>query len=154
MDPDYDRNLEPEIDRELKGLGELRAPDSLMRRVFAELELRAQVPWYRRRWQHWPVAWQCAVGALLLVVVGGLGFGAVQLLQMGSVTSALRQGEIWLSGFSAVGRAVAILLNAGVLLFKQLGAGLIAACLIATALLYAICVGLGSVCFRLAVTNR
>ena len=150
MDPDYDRQLESEIDRELKGLGEIQAPDSLMRRVFAVLEQRAELPWYRQRWLYWPLGWQLAVSSLLLALFVGLCLGSMQLLQTDSVAGALQPVQVWLSGFSAAGHALSVLANAGALLFKQLGTGLIAACLIAVGLLYAIGIGLGSLCFRLA----
>ena len=154
MDPDYDKNLESEIDRELKELGELQAPDSLMRRVFTVLEDRAELPWYRRRWLYWPLGWQCAAASLLLVLVVGLGIGSLLLLRTDSIANALQPIQVWLSGLSAAGHAIGVLANAGGLLFKQLGTGLIAACLVAAALLYAIGIGLGSLCFRLAAIRH
>jgi hypothetical protein len=76
----------------------------------------------------------------------------------------LAQGEVfisathkvggWLSGASALGNAVGILLGALALAVKQLGTEFIVAALVAVAIGYAICLGVGSVCVRLAFARR
>ena len=56
MDSSYEKRLEQEIDRELKGLRELRAPEALVGRVLRAIAQPVCLPWYRRSWQTWPMA--------------------------------------------------------------------------------------------------
>ena len=60
MNSEYEKRLEAEIERELKGLPELTAPGTLVSRVMAAIEQRADRPWYRQPWQAWPVALRAA----------------------------------------------------------------------------------------------
>jgi hypothetical protein len=63
--------LERLVDRELRKLPAPRAPRSLLPRVIAAAEQRANRPWYARAWVTWPVAWQVASVALLFALAGG-----------------------------------------------------------------------------------
>jgi hypothetical protein len=150
MNPDYDRQLEAEISRELKALPELAAPAALMNRVMAVIEQRATVPWYRRSWQTWPAALQTASLVGLLALFGGLCLGGWELSQTEAATLALHRVSEWFSGLSVIGNTFNVLVNAAVLAVKKLGTGFIIACLVLVGLGYALCVGLGTVYFRLA----
>jgi len=154
MNPDYDKRLEAEISRELKALPELAAPVALVNRVMAALEQRATVPWYRRSWQTWPVAMQAASLVVLLALFGGLCLGGWQLSQTGTATLALHRVGEWFSGLSMIGNTFNVLVSAAVLVVKKLGTGVIATCLVAAGIGYAMCVGLGTVYFRLAFAKR
>ena len=59
--------LERLVHRSLSGLPDRRAPRSLENRVFAELQRRASLPWWRNSYAHWPVA---ARGAFLVASAG------------------------------------------------------------------------------------
>ena len=154
MQPEYERELEAEIDRELKRLPELSAPHTLVSRVRLAIEGRPDVAWYRQPWQMWPAALRIGTLVTLLVLFGGLCL-AGQRLEHGEefIGAAHRLGH-WLSGVSALGKAVSVLLGAAVLAVKQIGAGCIVAALVAVALGYAMCLGLGTVCVRLAFARR
>ena len=154
MNPDYNKQLEAAISRELKALPELTAPAVLANRVMATLEQRARVPWYRRSWQTWPVAMQAASLVVLLALFGGLCLGGWQLSQTGTATLALHRVGEWFSGLSMIGNTFNALANAAVLVMKKLGTGVIVACLLAVGTGYAVCVGLGTVYFRLAFAKR
>ena len=85
MNPDYDKQLEAAISRELKALPELAAPAALASRVMAAIEQRARVPWYRRSWQTWPVALRrcfvrCAAGAVCGSLFWRLAVGTLATL--------------------------------------------------------------------------
>jgi hypothetical protein len=54
----------------------------------------------------------------------------------------------------ALGNTVSVLLGAVVLAVKQLNTGIIIAVLAALAVGYAICLGLGTVCVRIAFARR
>jgi hypothetical protein len=54
----------------------------------------------------------------------------------------------------ALGNAVGAVLGAGLLAVKHFGTGFIVAALVALVLGYAMCLGLGTVCVRLAFARR
>jgi hypothetical protein len=66
--PESEKNLERFIHSALRDLPPRRAPRSLESRVFAELERRAALPWWRQNFAHWPVAARAA----FLVASAGL----------------------------------------------------------------------------------
>ena len=154
MNPDYEKRLEVEINRELKALQELAAPPALANRVMAAIGQRARVPWYRRSWQTWPAAWQAASLAVLLALFGGLCIGGWELSQTRTATLALHRMGEWLSGLSMVGHTLNVLANAALFAVKKLGTGVIVACLVAVGTGYAMCIGAGTVYFRLAFAKR
>ena len=154
MNPQYERELEAEIARELKGLPQLPAPHTLVSRVMLAIEGRANVAWYRLPWQMWPVALRLGSLVILLALFGGLCFAAGRLTQGEAFVGAAHNLGQWLAGISALGNAVGVLLDAAALAVKQLGTGFIVAALLAVAAGYAMCLGLGTVCVRLALARR
>ena len=50
--------LQQRIDRELKSLPGLRAPETLLPRVLAAVRHWADRPWYARAWFTWPMWWR------------------------------------------------------------------------------------------------
>ncbi len=154
MNPDYDKQLEAAINRELKTLPELTAPSALANRVMAAIGQSARVPWYRRSWQMWPAAWQAASLVVLLALFGGLCLGGWQLSQAEVTTFALHRVAEWFYGLNVIGNTFSALINAAVLVAKKLGTGFIVACLVAMGTGYAMCIGLGTVYYRLAFAKR
>jgi hypothetical protein len=118
------------------------------------IEGRANVAWYRQPWQRWPAVLRTAALVILLALFGGLCFAGWQLAQDEAFIGATHKVGGWLSSVSAVGNAVSVLLGAVVLAVKQLGTGFIVAALVAVAAGYAMCLGLGTVCVRLAFAHR
>ena len=154
MNPDYDKQLEAAISRELKALPELSAPTALASRMMAAIEQRARVPWYRRSWQAWPVALQAASLVVLLALFGGLCYGSWQLSQTGTATLALHRVGEWFSGLGVIQNTFNVLVNAAVVVVKKLGTGVIVACLVMVGTGYAMCIGAGTVYYRLAFAKR
>jgi len=154
MREEYEKRLEADIDRELKGLPELIAPHTLVLRVMAAIEKRLNLPWYRRSWQMWPVGLQVISMGVLLAVFGGICFGTWKLTQLESFSSAMQQAGGWFSGIKALGHAAYVVFNAGILMMKHLGTGFIIACAVALALGYAACVSLGTLYVRLGLARR
>lgn len=68
--PENEQQLEQLVQRAVRDLPPRRAPRSLELRVRAEIERRAQLPWWRRSFGHWPVAARGAFVVLSLAVVG------------------------------------------------------------------------------------
>jgi hypothetical protein len=154
MNPDYDKQLETAISCELKALPELAAPTALANRVMAAIGQRARVPWYRRSWQTWPAALQAASLVVLLALFGGLCLGGWQLSQTGTATLALHRMGEWFFGLGVIGNTFNVLVNAAAVVVKKLGTGVIVACLVAVGTGYAMCIGVGTVYFRLAFAKR
>ena len=130
--------LERLFDRTLRELPARRAPPTLESRVFAELERRASLPWWRRSFTHWPLA---ARAAFLLICAAAAGLaiagGATASADIRSLYWAHEIGALVASGGSLVG------LLAGIALPLWFYQG-IAVC----AVLYATLFGLGAVLYR------
>lgn len=154
MNPDYEKRLEAEIQRQLEGLPDLPAPVTLATRVMSRVGARLSLPWYRRPWPLWPTPMQAVLLILLLGLFGGLCFASWKLMQADSLTASLHRLGGWFSAFGALWGAFTALLGAIVIVIKQLGTGFIIGCLVAIGLGYALCLGLGSFCVRLALARR
>ena len=154
MSFDYEKRLEAEVDRELKRLPELTAPQTLMLRVTAAIEKRPSLPWYRQSWQMWPLPLQAASFVLLMALFGLLCFGTWKLSHAESFAAAMQPPLNWLSGLGAIWHVLTVVLNSVALAVKQLGTGILIACAAALAMGYAMCVGLGTVYLRLALARR
>ena len=154
MDSSYEKRLEQEIDRELKGLRELRAPEALVGRVLRAIAQPVCLPWYRRSWQTWPMALQSCTMALLLVFLAALCFGAWELTQSAVIPTAAQRVAGWFSGLSAVWGLVNTLAGLLVLCVKQLGTAVLIAAVVAAGLAWAGCVGIGALYVRFAFARR
>jgi len=154
MNPDYEKQLEAEISRELRALPELAAPPALADRILSAIAQRDRVPWYRRSWVSWPPALQVASFAALMVVFGGLCLASWQLAQSGTAAAAAHRVGEYCSWFNVIANTLAALTNAAILAVKKLGPGFLAAGLFLAGMGYALCVGLGTVYFRLGFAKR
>jgi hypothetical protein len=154
MNPNDDQQLESAIRRELKALPELTAPAAVANRVLAAIELRLNVPWYRRSWVTWPAALQVASLAAMLMLFGGLCLAGWELSHTETIMSAMHRAGQWFSRLNTIGSMFNILAGSVMLVVKQLGTTFIITCLVAAGLGYAIFLGLGTVYFRLAFAKR
>jgi hypothetical protein len=64
-------DLEILVAGELRRQPEPRAPQTLMPRVLAAVQAWSGRPWYAREWFAWPLVWQLASAAALIVIVTG-----------------------------------------------------------------------------------
>jgi hypothetical protein len=64
-------DLETLVGQELRRLPMPRAPHTLLPRVMAAVQAWAARPWYERAWFTWPLWWQVASIAALILIVGG-----------------------------------------------------------------------------------
>ena len=130
--------LERLFDRTLRELPPRRAPPTLESRVFAELERRASLPWWRRSFAHWPLAARAAFLVICTALAGlAIAGAAVAAADIRSLYWAREIGALMASGGSLVG------LLAGIAPPVWLYDG-IAVC----ALLYAALFGLGAALYR------
>jgi hypothetical protein len=154
MNPDNNRQLGAAIDRELKNLPDLQAPEALVGRVLRTLEERSRIPWYRRSWQVWPLALQAASFLALAALFAGLCFVAGKVAHADTTVLALRRAGDWYSTLAMVGNTLSALAASAVLVAQKLGTGFIVASLFAAGLAYALYLGLGTLYLRLALTTR
>jgi len=154
MNADLDKGLEARIDRELKSLPLLAAPPTLAPRVMAMITVRAAAPWYRRPWPTWPRALRAASLAVLLAMFGGLCFAAWQWSHSAGATAAAQKVGGAFSVVSLMWRTSGVLGDALLQVVRHFGMGFICA-LVAVGLAgYALLLGLGSACYRLAYARR
>jgi hypothetical protein len=154
MNPEYQKRLEAEIDRQLKALPELVAPRSLAPRVMALLARRASLPWYRQSWPVWPVPVRVFALVISLALFGVLCYAGWEFSQLPAF--AVISGKLGgvFSVVSSIWNTFGVLLAAMLLAFKHLGNWFIFGSLAAVALAYAMCVGLGSVYLKVAFARR
>ena len=154
MNEDEHPQLEAAVDRELKALPNLRAPQTLLPRVMAVIEQRAVLPWYRRAWQTWPQPLRVVSMLILLVAFGGLCFGSWQLVHAPAVASATSEASGWFRMLSRTLSTLGVLANALALAVRSLGPLALFGIMIALLLSYAACVGFGTLYVRLAFARR
>ena len=154
MNPDYEQQLEAEIDRRLKRLRELQAPATLVSRVMSAIERPVLLPWYRQSWQMWPLPLRAASLLALIAAFAGICFGSWELTQTESFVAATHTLGAWFTSASALFHALSALAGAVLVAVKSLGTGFLIACLLAGAMAYAMCLGLGTVYLRLAWPRR
>lgn len=154
MNSQQERELELEIDRELKSLPELAAPNALSRRVMLAIEQRRALPWYAQPWQNWPMPLRFAALSLLSIMFGGLCLASWQLTKAAGVSAAMQEVGGLFSGLTTVWNTINVLLGAVVVVVKHLGTGFMIGCALIAGLGYALFVGLGTACVRLAMARR
>ena len=120
----------------------------------AAIERRLNLPWYRQAWQGWPLPLRAVSFIILLGLFGGLCFATWKFSHTEAFAAALQRPMSWLSGLGAILHAVSVVLGGLVLAVKQLNTAVIIGCIVALALGYAMCVGLGTVYLRLALSRR
>jgi len=154
MNPDYEKKLESAVDRALKAMPPLESPGSLLPRVMATLQKSHALPWYHQPWTMWSQPMRLASLGLLIAAVSALFYLGFEFSRLEGVAALGREVGSWFSGVSALISAVGVLLNAVILVAKHLGTGFIFGCVLALALGYGLCMGLGSLWFRVALYRK
>ena len=154
MNENQNAQLEAAIDRELKALPHLSAPQTLLPRIMATLERRTVLPWYRRAWQTWPMPLQLSSLFVLLAVFGGLCFGSWELMHAPVVASATTEASGWLRLLNGLLNTLGVLAKALALAVESLGPLVIGGVVLAVLAGYAACLGFGTLYVRLAFARR
>lgn len=150
MNPDYEKKLEAQVDRALRGLPDLAAPPSLASRVMRQIQASRRTPWYQRSWQTWPRTLQTLSFAILFAGFAALCVLAWELPHSSLFMSGTHQVGAWFSWLGTLWNALTVLVGGVGLVLKHLSLGILAAGLFSLALGYLLCIGLGTVYFRLA----
>lgn len=154
MNSHHENDLESEIDRLLKELPELSAPAALGPRVLAAIARRRALPWYRQPWPAWPIALRLAALLFMLGAFTALCVACYELTRAAGFNNAAQELAQTFSWIGSVWNVISALAGAVVLTIKHFGTWFIAGCCFAGALGYAICVGLGTACVRLAYARK
>ena len=147
MPNDPDPELEKLIHSQLQKLPLLSAPSSLMPRVLAAVQAQADGPWWRQPWWRWPRLAQAAF-LVLTVLLAGFISNSGSLVSDG-LTSYSQQLAQRLGGFSVLGEFLLRLLDTAWLCLQD-NQPLLLYALAATAVLYLVCIGLGTLFVRVA----
>lgn len=150
MRSEYDPKLESLVHAELRKLPPLKAPDTLAPRVLASIRQRAARPWWQRDWEQWPFAARVLLVALSLSLVTGLAGGGWFIDAQFSACAqqaARRFQDLWTS--------VSPWADSGMLLWgKMLQSTVLIYGLAFLALLYASCLGAGTLFVRLTFNRN
>ena len=107
--PDNDPKLERIIHQTLRDLPLRRAPHSLEQRVFAEIQRRAGLAWWRRSFGYWPLAAQAAfivLSAGLVKFALMLGMWVMAGFDDAKLKEAVAQPVVWLENVLVVVRSI------------------------------------------------
>jgi predicted anti-sigma-YlaC factor YlaD len=143
---DSDETLERTVDRALRKLPLRRAPHTLESRVFAELERRAALPWWRHSFAHWPLPARAAFLVICIALIGFVFVGGTAA--MDGLKSLSDSGSLSLSWAR---EAAALMASAGNLIASLTNAvppGYLYGGLAVCAVLYAVLFGLGAAVYR------
>ncbi|HUD48782.1 MAG TPA: hypothetical protein VMR33_18255 [Candidatus Baltobacteraceae bacterium] len=151
MNPEFDKQLEAEIDRALKDLPDLAAPPNLLPRTLS-LIARPAAPWHARPWSAWPVGLRAAYLVVTLGAVAAAipGWRAVGPRLLAPIVGRLAH---WRAGVECLWNAVGALTGAVALILDRAGKGIILPCILVVVLAYAACVGFGTVFVRLSMSK-
>jgi len=108
-------DLETIIGRELRQLPAPLAPHTLLPRVLAAVHAWTLRPWYERTWFTWPLGWQMA-SAAALILLGILMPGA----QSAAVAAASTFAAPVIGEVAGVAEGTAVALNAAAVLWRAL----------------------------------
>ncbi len=146
--------LTARLRRELRGLPDLTAPKTLAPRVMAALAARQARAWYQASWSYWPASMRVLFLLVGGAVLAGLAFAGFQLPQYlglaGAAGNSLADSLTWLRPYL---ENMARLGDTVFMVAKALPQQLLWSLAAMVALAYALCVGLGTVGYRLAL-NR
>ena len=149
MPDNREKPLETLIDRELKQLPELTAPETLIARVLAAIQAKAK-PWWHRSWASWPWWGQGVFLLATVALIAGVVYGAPQAAEGLSAQPLLAKLGSWFAFLAPVWKLLASLGNAFVVLARSGGQLLLWAAVATAAVVYLTCVGLGTLAYRVA----
>jgi hypothetical protein len=126
------------VDRALRSLPCPEAPATLLPRVMAAVAAWAQRPWYERAWFTWPLGWQVASAAAIVLTLAGVALGAPAAQAMVSAVSDAAATSVFARLSGGFDRVDATVAGARVL-WRALGASILGYAAIVVLVMYAAC---------------
>jgi hypothetical protein len=154
MDTNPQKHLEEFIHRELSKLQDRQAPGTLIPRVFAQIRAREQKPWHRRPWTQWPFGIQLASVPLMLASAFGAVYALSFLCSALLASGTLEPVSHAFSSVAVAWEVVSALGNALLVLGRATGPAWLLLAFSIPLAMYLACVGLGTLCYRMAAHQR
>ena len=153
MDP-HQKSLEELIQRELSKLPDRPAPGALIPRVLAEIHTRQSKRWWQRPWTEWPLALRIVSLPFLVASAGGTVVVVLMISKLMLASLAAVRLTETLGIASSLWDVVGALGNALLVLSRAPGQPWLLMGLSISLAMYLTCVGLGTLCCRLAFQSR
>ncbi len=147
------QKLEQRIHQELRALPELQAPATFVPRVLLAIEARARQAWWRQPLLAWPVSLRIPVLLLAVGIAGLLLYGAFAVQGSLTVGSIAQNAGQWFAALSSLVETLFTLVNA-LLVVAKAGQQYVVGGLLLVFTMYLTCIGFGTACVRLALTNK
>lgn len=154
MESNPQQTLEELIHRELSKLPERPAPEALVPRVLARIQARQQKHWWQRPWPQWPWAAQFVSLPLMLASVAAALFGFSVLWKLMAGYTDVVTISAMLDPVTDALDFLGVIGNTALVLARSVGQEWLLAALLVPLLMYLACVGLGTLCYRMAYSRR
>lgn len=144
----HHQRLEQLIQKTLRELPPRQAPRALEQRVFAELQRRATLPWWRKSYANWPLPARCLFllgSAAVMKAVIMLTIWIMVGFESGPFEEAFAVPYAWLQSFAALGSS---LWDFGGAVLYSIPRFWLYGGLISLGAMYATVVGLGAFTYR------
>ena len=146
--------LERLIQRELRKLPEMRAPETLVHRVMLAVHVKERQPWWQRPWLTWPRPAQVISSALFASTVTALIYFGAQAWQLAGIGNPLDKIWMWIVSLAPLWDGLMAILNAVVLVVQKGGQLYLFIGLGVATTMYLLCLATGTACYRLAFNRR
>lgn len=139
----------------LRQLPEGQAPEGFTIRVLAEIRRRANLPWYKRPWTHWPAPQKWFSALVFAALIIGVFEVGIPLLQDTAAETAYGQrATLAFNSVSALKSVGINLVRAARLSLEQVSTTHITLALGSVIAAWLSTVGLGAVCWRATAQPR
>ena len=153
MERSNEPRLAERIDHELRQLAPIKAPATLAPRVLAALAAHAHQPWWKKSWAHWPFGLRVIFSVLLLAAAGAFIYAGTRFAPDVSLAPMLARLESYFDFLAPVWQLLAALGIAFTSVVLSSGQLFLWSAVALAAVMYLTCVGLGTLCYRVALNK-
>lgn len=142
------------VDRELKRLPELRAPETLIDRVMAKIEPASTQSMPDVSWSSWPLRWRIVSMTSLAAIFCAGCLGVHWILRTHVSALLIQQLHQNFATASFAWNTLSVLADAAELAVQKLGLSFFAPGLVLMIAAYCLCVGVGTIMVKTATVHR